>query len=239
MAAGQRITGDYTLEAASLINELTNINFKANNVSLVTVNPTPAPGENAFGTANVHANMHVYGNLRVDGVTTTVNSVQLTITDTIMTLGKDYVNGGNPLLHFKSGIEVDRGTGQFTPQLYWDEDLQAWILFDGVNNNYIVNNSTGGMGITKVEDDPAPKLGGNLDVNSKIVFSSTGEIAVQSPIVISKVTSAPPVPTEPESVVLYNNGAWGFDSGLSYINSGGLGGELISKQKALVFSLIF
>lgn len=226
MASGQRITGDYTLETAPLATEDTNINLLATYV-------------NVSNNLNVTGNTVIHGNLQVDGVTTTVNSVQLTITDTIMTLGKDYVNGGNPLLHFKSGIEVDRGTGQFTPQLYWDEDLQAWILFDGVHSNYIVNNSTGGMGITKVEDDPAPKLGGNLDINNKTVYSSTGVIEVDSPLTIPQTTAAIVYPSTPGSVTLFNNGASGFDSGLTYVNADGGVGELISKQKALVYSLIF
>lgn len=224
MASGQRITGDYLLEAVPLqTGDVTTINFKSDHTEI-------------HGTTQMHSNVYIQGDLTVDGVTTTVNSVELTITDNVITLAKGTVDSGVALA--SAGIEVDRGNGNFTPSMYWDELLQSWILFDGVNNNYIVNNSSGGIGLTAVVDDLTPELGGNLDANNKSIYSSTNEIKLDNPLTLPP-TYPSAYPTVPGSVSLFNSGASGFDSGLSYANSSGGTGELISKAQALVFALIF
>lgn len=228
MSSGQRITGDYVLETVPLTNELTSIELIADTV-------------NISNDIYVHGSTRITGDLWVEGVTTTVDSVTLTVTDPVITLANGVAT--NPPVD-KAGIEVDRGFDtapgdRFTPQLYWDEPSQSWMLFDGISNSYIVTNASGGIGLQHVVEDTNPVLGGNLDTNDKAITSSNGVINIDTPIAIPVNNNNVTTPQTVGDVTIYNSGAYGFDSGLSYINSNGLTGEFISKQKALVYSLIF
>jgi hypothetical protein len=234
MSSGQRITGDYKLETESHDLSDTNIDFLATNV-------------------NISRNLHVGGNtiiagdLTVQGITTTVSSVQLTVTDPIITLANGVLQH-NPIA--KAGIEVDRGYtttpgDRYIPQFYWDEPTESWMLFDGVKNYFVVVNefTQSASGLQAVVDDPIPALGGNLDVNTQAIYSTTGNIQVNNTVTLPRetfpVTVTPPAPSGEINVTLYNKGAHNADSGLAYITSIGATGDLISKKKALVFSLIF
>jgi len=263
MSTGQRVTGNYLLKAVSITgnepnssavhawindanhdpndpvqNDITAINLEATETTL-------------YGNATVNANMHIAGDLVVDGISTTVNSVELTITDSMITLAKDTIDSSpSPavaLQSLQSGIEVDRGTiplgvdnphGIFTPRLYWDESLQSWMLSDGTTTTYIVSNTGGTIGLTAVQDDPFPVLGGQLDLNGNSLVSNDNEIRMQSPLTLPQ-TFPTQLPTDVNSVTVFNNGAYGFGSGLSYVNAEGNTGELVSKAQALIFAMIF
>jgi filamentous hemagglutinin family protein len=101
----------------------------------------------------------VDGNLLVQGSTTTVETTNTAITDNIITLNNGQT--GTPATSLRSGIEINRGSSPVV-SLRWNELLAKWqITTDG---------STYGQIMTKVEDDTAPRLGGNLDTNGYSLY---------------------------------------------------------------------
>lgn len=84
--------------------------------------PTIAIGQAVGTTSNVQFNdVTVSGNLTVNGTTTTLNTAELAVEDTVITLNAGAASGAD------SGIEVDRGSG-YTPQILWDESAQKWTF---------------------------------------------------------------------------------------------------------------
>jgi hypothetical protein len=71
-------------------------------------------------------NVTVEGNLTVNGVTTSVNSTEVNIGDSIVLLNSD--EAGTPSAN--GGIEVERGTST-NASLLWNESGDYWQVFDG------------------------------------------------------------------------------------------------------------
>lgn len=165
--------------------------------------------------------VYVTGNLHVSGVydTTTVTNTNVEDRDIVLNVGETGagVGGASPST---SGLYVDRGS-LANVALRWNESSDVWELTtDGSSYNTIL--TSGGGGLTAVVDDLSPQLGGNLETNGfHIQFDNT------------LVT-----PTAVPNAVLIGAGApASAGSGLFIINSNGYD-ELVTKTKAIVFSLI-
>jgi hypothetical protein len=143
----------------------------------------------------------------------TGNSQSIVSTDSAITDHTITLNNGvaspNPL---GANIIVDRGTSA-NVSIAWDEGKSAWVgTNDGVTYKYLQlsNNPT-----SNVYSDSAPTLSGNLNLNGHTIYSPTG------------------------SVQLFANTANSGGSGLYVTNTVTTGGELVTKSKAVAFSIIF
>lgn len=189
-------------------------------------------------TSNVVVNSHtllVTGNLSVTGTTTSVSSTNTTLTDNIITLNKGETGYGVTAVY--SGIEIDRGLSPKT-SLRWNESLTRWELT--TDGSTFVPITTGGAtpAITKVMDDPAPQLGGNLDVLARTIFSSNVEIVkFDDNVAIKNSTVAPSYYSGYNVVYAQTPGSGG--SGLYVTNSSYQQQELATKAKAITYSIIF
>jgi hypothetical protein len=169
------------------------------------------------------------GNLIVSGSSTEVTTTNTSITDKTIVLNKGGVDtlGNVGILgpdHY-SGIEVERSiTGINNVGIRFNEDpagdgseLPSWeITDDGVTWKYILSSGTpGGAGMTEVEDDPAPKLGGNLNITSRTLYNTDS------------------------NVIVYTSNVAQGGTGVFVDNNEGTQEELISKRKAIIYSLIF
>lgn len=116
-------TANVTAAGALMDSELTNlVAVKAINQGLTT-------------TSNVDFNNLVLaGNLTVNGTTTSVNSNQVSIGDSVITLNSDEV--GVPSQN--SGFEVERGTSA-NVSFIWNETDDAWDLANETLQNVVIN----------------------------------------------------------------------------------------------------
>lgn len=177
---------------------------------------------NGQGTTTINGNLYVVGHQ------TNVGSVETLITDSIITLSANVT--GEPVLN--AGIEVRRGN-QPTVAIRWNEQLDVWeSTVDGVTYKPFLSG---------LISDPSPGLGGNLSVNGYTIQSGNNQNIIFKPgdsagIEIKYTNGA--VPAKANAVVLYAKEPSNGQSGLYISNSVVLDEELITKRKALVYSLV-
>ena len=166
--------------------------------------------------ANVTVSTHtlfVQGNMVVGGNTSVVTKTDTEITDNTILLNKGETGAGVTSVY--SGIDVDRGSLNDVGIRY-NENVDSWQLTnDGTVWGNITSGSTGAIG--NVYQDPAPSLGGNLNITTKSLFDTSANVEVRA-----------------------NTAAMG-GSGV-YTNKIGVTNnkkELITKNRALVYSIIF
>lgn len=175
----------------------------------------------------------ITGNLVVIGRQTNVGSIETIVSDNIITLCAN-VTTGTPVLD--AGIEVRRGS-EPTVSLFWAEQYRKWRANDGsITANVMI----------RVEDDPDPHLGGDLNVNDYPIYSRINKNIVLWPgrdansstagleIRITENT----IPLAANAVVLSAKVPSYGKSGLFVTNSVSDNEELITKRKAVVYSLV-
>lgn len=190
----------------------------------------------ADSSANVVLNtntLFINGNLDVMGTTTTIKTVNTEIFDNIIRLNANVT--GTPSLN--AGIQVERGVSADV-SLVWDETVDMWqITRDGTNFSNIASYTTVPP-IDSLVKDPAPTLGGNLNVRSYQIYSSTSHVVTfNDNIAIATTTVAPTAVTG--NVVLYAQTAGSGGSGLFVTNNAYSQQELATKSKAITYSIIF
>jgi hypothetical protein len=186
-------------------------------------------------TSNVNITAHtltVNGNLKIVGSVSNVASTNTQVTDNIITLNQGESGAGVSLGY--AGIEVDRGSLLKT-SIRWNESLDRWELTtDG--STYSAISTTSGA-ITAVIDDTNPKLGGNLDVLSRTIYSSTAGIVKFDDNVAIQVSTVAPSATAGYNTIYAQTPAGG-GSGLFITNTSAQEQELVTKTKAIVYALI-
>ena len=187
-------------------------------------------------------NMSVSGNLTVDGTTTTVNSTDLDIKDTIVTLNKGETGAG--ITTDYSGFSVDRGT-ETNARLLYDDTTDQWKIDQGDGSLIPIVGTT--TGTIEVVDDLTPQLGGDLDVNGHSIISvsdgdiviapdGTGQTKINSAISLLEVSD----PSAEAGVTkLYAKEADSGGTGLFMVTDTAGPEELVSKSKAIVYGIIF
>lgn len=219
MALTKRLTGDYTITASG-------------NLIL---------GSNT-------GNVSIAGNLLVSGTTTTVNSTETTIVDRLITLNKGELGAGVQGDTF-AGIEIDRGSATDVA-LRWNDTTDTWqVTVDGATYYDLITTATeAAAGLSDVVFDTTPQLGGNLDVNgNSITSASDGDVVITADgtgqLKLNKVVSIQDQGSAPSSTSGYNKlyssaTQGGGGSGLFYVNTA-TSDELVSRTKAIAYSLIF
>jgi hypothetical protein len=177
--------------------------------------------------------MFVDGNLLVGGNTTQVTKTELSISDNTITVNKGEVGAGVTL--GTAGLEVDRGSSA-NVSILWNETIDKWTLTtDGTSFANISTSS--GSGSIAVIDDPAPALGGNLDVLARAIYSSnTAVVKFDNNLAIS-TNSVNPAAISNYNILHAKSPEQG-GSGLYTTNTNNATREIASTRKAVVYSLV-
>lgn len=216
MAEFKRISGDYTIQSLPSASSQGNVTI---NASTTTIN----------------------GNLVVIGTSTNFEANNTVIYDNIITLNGGVT--GTPTLN--AGIEINRGTSP-NVALRWNETTHTWQLTsDGATyGNISVLSGNASNFISSVNQDLSPSLGGNLNVNNYSITSSTNNI-VLSPAQNVAITSNVQLQTSavtPSAIagytIVYAATPSTGNSGVFVSTTVSTGQELITKNKALVYSLV-
>jgi hypothetical protein len=194
-------------------------------------------GEEVTNNAEVVIN----GNLVVRGNSTTVESVDTKIFDNIITLNAGLSANTAPTLN--AGIEVNRGNAT-AAVIRWNETTDHWELTNDGATYQNISTQIGGSFLSVVFDDKTPMLGGNLDTND-FSLTATNNITL-SPGLHTRVNSAlqlqetltPPANTAGYNLV-YASTVSGGGTGIYVTNGQAANQEMVSKRRAIVYSLIF
>jgi len=181
----------------------------------------------------------INGNLTVIGGTSTINSTNTNIADNVITLNAGAT--GAPVLD--AGIEVDRGSS-LTVSVRWNETVDAWqVTNNGVLYQNVVATSTG---LTKLNEDPAPEISANLVTGPNWIVSNTSikldpavNLQLDGNLALKIFQGAPDV--LPDYNILHGGNVSAGGTGI-YVTAGEqniVGEELISKKRAIVYSIIF
>jgi hypothetical protein len=167
--------------------------------------------------------VYLTGNLHVIGVYDTTNVTNTNVEDKDIALNVGESGAGVGSGSGTSGIIVDRGS-LANVALRWNETTDVWQLTtDGSTYATILTGT--GSGLTAVVQDTSPRLGGNLVTNGfNVQFQSL-------------LTANPPTAVG-SNVILYADTVGSAGSGLFVVNSGTASDELVTKSKAIVFSII-
>lgn len=203
------------------------------------------PPNNAEVTIN--GNLVVASNLTVQGSVTSITTTNTEITDRVVTLNAGETGAG--VSGGVSGFEVDRGTLQ-SASILWSEPDQKWqLVVDGVAKN-IATAGTGGQYITDVVEDLTPQLGGDLDINgfkivsinNNLVLAPADKVQIDSAIQLKEISN-PPVTGLLGFNLVYAAPTTGGGTGLYVAHDvtvdQEVNQELISKRKAILYSLLF
>jgi hypothetical protein len=173
--------------------------------------------------------VYISGNLHVTGFTNVTiydtNTISVTNTNVAdrtiaLNVGETAWGVGGNAAPGQSGIIVDRGL-QANVALRWNEIYDNWeITTDGTT---YANISTTVGGLTAVVEDTTPQLGGNLETNG---FHIQFDNLLTTPSAV------------PGAVLLGASDPGSAGSGLFVVNSGTASDELVTKSKAIVFSII-
>jgi hypothetical protein len=199
-------------------------------------------------TITASGNVNITGNLVIAGTTTTVNSTDTNIADRVITLNKGETGAGVQGDTF-SGIEIDRGSAADVA-LRWNDTTDTWQATTDGSAYYdlVTSDTVPPAGINQVVEDTTPQLGGDLDVNgSSITSAGGGDVIITADssgqLKLNKVVSIQDQGSAPTATAGYNKlyssaTLGGGGSGLYYVNTAS-SDELVSRTKALAYSLIF
>lgn len=216
MASFDRITGDYLLN---------------------TVGGLAGNGDIYFTANDGDGNIFINGNLLVTGQQSIVQSINTIVSDNFITLGNGSV-GQN------MGIIIDRGSGTDV-SLLWNESVARWqITNDGISYGNI---SSGGL-LNSIFDDKFPKLGGHLNTNTFSLTSIYPTNIILTPgedgtdilgaLEIRQAPSNTVVPAVTNASILYAKAPGGGNTGLYVTDFKNRSEELITRRRALLFSLV-
>jgi hypothetical protein len=179
--------------------------------------------------------VYLTGNLHVSGVYDTTNVTDSTILDKNLYLNSGETGAGVAGDGF-SGLIIERGS-QANVSLRWNEGTDRWqITNDGSTYANIISSTSGSSALTAVIEDPAPALGGNLNTYGKTLLSNIGNINFAGNIQINNTGTLPTAVTS--ATVLYAGIPNSGTSGIYVVNASAVNEELITKKRAVAFSIL-
>jgi len=250
MLTSKRVDGQYSLVS---VNQIPGWN-----------GTDPGHAEIIFDTNLVR----VVGNLLVEGTAVFIDEETVTIADNIVELNKGETGPGVTLgisgLEIDRGPGTDNAFMLFD-EAPAGEPGPLWVVNvgDGAANIKIVTQALGAPSLlANVIDDLTPQLGGDLDTLGNTIrndvlngdidlatngsgdivltVTATGKIRADGPVILTG--AAPPVPPVAGEVAIYQATGMCGSTQIFYQNFEGAAvktGELISKKKALMYSIIF
>lgn len=194
---------------------------------------------------NVTVSTHtlvVDGNLNVIGNVTYIESTELKVDDPFITLAANNVGSYPAALFTEQGIVAQTGTGTFAG-LRFDNATSEWQISPSVaaNGAAITAYSTIGTAAAGSPggniNDIQFKAGANtFGGNSNFTFNGTDTVTIEGKLVLGNIGSVPT--SVANSVILYNNQISGGGTGI-FAKSAVVDDELVSKSKAILYSIIF
>jgi hypothetical protein len=175
--------------------------------------------------------VYISGNLHVTGFTNVTiydtNTISVTNTNVAdrtiaLNVGETGWGVGGNAAPGQSGIIVDRGL-QANVALRWNEIYDNWELTTDGTTYGNISTTTGGL--TAVVEDTSPRLGGNLITNGFNIQFQT-------------LRTANPPTAVSGNAILYADAVGSAGSGFFVVNSETASDELVTKSKAIVFSII-
>ena len=199
----------------------------------------------ASGGTTIDSTLTVTGNLTISGTTTTVSTTNTAVKDNIVVYNSGESGAGVAGGSGKSGIEIERGSVANAQFVFDESDDKFKVSIDG-GSSYTNLMVTSTSGASVVADDTTPQLGGNLDVVTHSIISTSnrditlapngsGNLVIDSAIRLND-QSAPSAVSG--ATMLYAGTAGGGGSGVYFVD-GTTTDELVSKSKAIVYGLIF
>ena len=231
MASYDRLTGDYYIE---------------------TLTGPQGPGDIHITVGGGQKTVFINGNLVVIGTFTRVETVDTYIYDNIITLNADIT--GAPFED--SGLEIGRGT---SPNVYlkWNETIDWWEFSASHPNRYVTSTRNDSSNDTFMlykilrflRDDPDPHLGGHMytdgyEIRSQdpynIIFTpGWNGTAANTGIQINHVNSlVANIPYVQNSTIMFAKEPGNGVTGLYIIDKKQRQEELITKRRAVVYSLV-
>lgn len=191
--------------------------------------------------------IRIIGDMTVSGNMTTVSSTNLEVSDNIIVV--NYGETGAGVTLDEAGFMVDRGSLP-NVAMVWDESQLQWLFSDYTGQLKPL--------VTSLDGDLNPSLGGNLNTNNYqiqsiassdlvlnaigtgnvVLTANAGAIEFDTYIRLVKQSSDPTALAN--NNYFYHKTVAGGGSGLYFTNteSSPNTDELVSKQRALVYSLI-
>jgi hypothetical protein len=192
----------------------------------------------------------INGNLRVIGNTTTISSTNTDIGDNSIVLNKGG-GGGSGVVLGTAGIQIDRtdpsGSGLANVFLRWNESTSTWqVTNNGTTYYSIVATTTAN---TRLVDDLNPQLGASLNTagfvirnydSDNVYIAPTSALQLDGNIQIKKLLNFPQPTIVPNYNIITSSNVGTGGTGLYVTNDEGIQNqELITKAKAVVYSIIF
>lgn len=188
------------------------------------------------------ATVTINGNLVVTGTEYVLHAINLAVTNSDIILNSR-IPGSALAPAANASITVDRGISP-NAALFWNETIQSWQLTNDGLNYYTIATSNSGY-LTIVQNDPAPVLGGNLNTNghtitsnTNVILSPTTNTQIESVIQLKELVSDPVANIAGYNLV-YSKAPSSGGTGIYITNQSANHEELVSKRKAIVYSLIF
>jgi len=187
--------------------------------------------------------VRIYGDLIVTGDQSVVSETNLAISDNEILLNEGEAGAG--VTAGTANITVDRGSSD-NVGIRWNESTDKWQLTtDGASWQDIL--SSGVTYLENIVEDTTPELGGNLDVLTHSIVSSSnrnitiapngsGQVVLNTEFRVINTPSAPGATAGYNTVYAKTPGSGG--SGL-YVQNSTVHDELVSKTKAIVYGIIF
>jgi hypothetical protein len=188
----------------------------------------------------------IFGNLFVQGNTSVINVANISTADPTITLNS------NVTVPFQgnSGIQINRGIGYAEPALYWNETVLAWQTVTNIADigTYINIGSGAGTGSVgtgvaghlpyyATSTDTVVDAGNNLTWNGANLLTITGNVQTTG-LRFANTAGVPAVVTG--NIALSGNTTGGSVGGTGiYFNNNVESDELVSKTKAIAYSIIF
>lgn len=188
--------------------------------------------------------VRIYGDLVVTGDQSVVSETNLAISDNEILLNEG--EGGAGVTAGTASITVDRGSLD-NVGLRWNESTDKWQLTtDGASWQDIL--SSGVAYLENIVEDTTPQLGGDLDVNSRSIVSTSNGDVVLAPDgsgtvkIESAELALDQLGLDPSAQAGYNliyHKAEGSGGTGLYFKTSSTADELVSKAKAIVYGIIF
>jgi hypothetical protein len=210
-------------------------------------------GDYNLTTAAVAANVvvttdtfKIFGNLFVQGNSSIINVANISTADPTITLDSNVVVPfqGN------SGIEVNRGIGYAKPALFWNETVLAWQTVTNIADigTYVNIGSGAGSGSVgtgvaghlpyyATSTDTVVDAGNNLTWNGANLLTITGNVQTTG-LRFANTAGVPAAVTGNVALSGNTTGGTGGGTGI-YFNNNVESDELVSKTKAIAYSIIF
>ena len=194
----------------------------------------------------INGSLFVYGSNTFLGNVTSAEVQQTYIVDNVITLNANASTLTTPYPG-PSGIEVERGSVEYNAILRWYEPSKTWQIRSNVDGAVYYNLVATTTGNTRVVDDVAPQLGGNLFTNGYAITNVTGNIFIDPATTLSLNgnLSLQMAGNVWGNVQAYNTliadqvGAGGTGLYVTTGDGGVTSQELITKRRAIVYSIVF